>query len=116
MSIKDHLKIAKNAAYKSPVQNKHGAVVILRGEIVSIGINHYRQCSNKRRTKRGTTVHAEVDALNNCDRNMLRGAILVVVRVEKKTGDCLLSKPCSNCERIIKKMMRRHGLLRVYFS
>jgi len=48
---------------KSPVKQKHTAVAIRNGKIISnIGINHFRTHVFNRY---GNTIHAEVDAIRN---------------------------------------------------
>jgi len=62
------------------------------------------------------TIHAERAALKAVgDVSLLRGAILVVVRVSKR-GELLYSEPCHECRRHLEKAMEKHGLKRVYYS
>ena len=62
------------------------------------------------------TMHAERAALKAVgDTNLLRGAVLVVVRVGK--GGLLLgSKPCHECQCHCEKAMDKYGLRCVYYS
>ena len=62
------------------------------------------------------TIHAERAALKAVGDNMLlRGAVLVVVRVNK-LGELACSKPCHGCMCHLQKAMDAHGLRRVYYS
>ena len=62
------------------------------------------------------TIHAERAALKAVgDTALLRGAVLVVVRVGKG-GVLLGSKPCHECEFHFVKAMDKYGLRRVYYS
>lgn len=62
------------------------------------------------------TIHAERAALKAIgDNSLLRGATLVVVRVNK-IGELACSKPCHGCVCHLQKAMDSHGLRRVYYS
>lgn len=108
-SLKDlALEIAKN----SEMNNKHGCLIIKNGSIISTGFNKYlapkgsppsQTFSSKKNHTKGRSIHAEVDAINNCCRKDLNGAILLVARLDKNTGGCMNSEPCSNCKRVINK-------------
>lgn len=62
------------------------------------------------------TIHAEravVKALG--DLSQLRGCVLVVVRISKN-NEVMGSKPCSDCEKFLKKCMKCYGLQKVMYS
>jgi hypothetical protein len=62
------------------------------------------------------TIHAEravVKALG--DLSQLRGCVLIVVRVTKN-NEIACSKPCSDCEKFLKKCMKCYGLQKVMYS
>ena len=62
------------------------------------------------------TIHAERAALKAVgDNSLLRGAVLVVVRLNKM-GELACSKPCHGCMCHLQKAMDTHGLRRVYYS
>lgn len=62
------------------------------------------------------TLHAERAVVKRFgDVSQLHGCTLVVFRVNKQ-GDILNSKPCSDCEKFLKKCMEKYGLLKVVYS
>jgi hypothetical protein len=62
------------------------------------------------------TIHAERAALKAIgDHSLLRGATLVVVRVNKM-GELACSKPCHGCVCHLEKAIDKHGLRCVYYS
>ena len=62
------------------------------------------------------TIHAERAALKAVgDVSLLRGAVLVVVRVSKG-GNLMGSKPCHECECHLGKAISKYGLRCVYYS
>ena len=93
---------AFNQALKSDMNFNHGCVVVYRGKIIGRGYNTYinSNCYDK------TSLHAEVSAINNALKKIsaeeLKKCELVVIRVNK-IGECLNSKPCSNCINYINK-------------
>lgn len=64
----------------------------------------------------GYTIHAERAVLKAVgDFTLLRGATLVVVRVNRR-GEIMPSEPCHECKCHLEKAMRVYGLRRVYYS
>jgi hypothetical protein len=62
------------------------------------------------------TIHAERAALKAVgDVSLLRGAVLVVIRV-RKTGEIMGSEPCHECRMHLEKCMDKYGLKAVYYS
>ena len=62
------------------------------------------------------TIHAERAVLKAVgDVSLLRGAVLVVVRVNKR-GMLMFSAPCHECTCHLEKAMKKHGLRKVYYS
>ena len=62
------------------------------------------------------TIHAERAVLKAIgDHSLLRGATLVVVRVNKR-GELMGSEPCHECRCHLTKAMEKYGLRRVYYS
>jgi hypothetical protein len=64
----------------------------------------------------GKTIHAERAVLKMAPGlGALRGAKLVVIRLNRH-GELRNSEPCEECMCHIHKMMREHGLAKVYYS
>jgi hypothetical protein len=62
------------------------------------------------------TIHAERAALKAVgDHTLLRGATMVVVRVNR-CGEFQNSEPCHECKCHLTKAMNKYGLKRVYYS
>jgi deoxycytidylate deaminase len=93
-------RVAQKSKY---VLHKHGAVIIKGGKLASKATNSpkpmisYESCN----------IHAECAALKKTDAH---GATLYVARI--CNGKIGLSKPCSKCEKKIKKA----GIKRVYYT
>jgi deoxycytidylate deaminase len=117
-----YVKIAINEAKKSAIENKHGSIVVDRnGNIISYGHNkhkYYYICDIFHKHRKGCTIHAEVNAIRNCkDKKKLRGSSLYVVRLNKNNENSVLnSAPCANCQKFLKKIINKYGLLRIYYS
>jgi len=123
MERKKHLSPLYEAwleSKKSEMRNKHGCVIVNNGEIIARGYNKYRYnflyTKYGTDTKKGCTIHAEIDAITKCDKQSLRGSILYVVRFDRKTDGLLYSAPCHNCEKVLNKMIDKYGMHKVYFS
>ena len=96
-------------AKKSVMMHKHGAVLYKNGAVLGQGHNHMSE-----HMSHAWSCHAEIAAIMSCnkkDRQDLRDATLIVVRVGTD-GGAKLSKPCSNCRRFIEK----HGIRKVFYS
>lgn len=85
----------------------HGAAILYQNNIISYGINHY-----KKKTK--ISIHAEKDAIMNCDRDKLKKSTLIVIRISRDTNkkQMLISKPCHRCSQLIKSL----GIPKIYYS
>jgi len=87
-------------ASKSDMNNKHGAILVFKGKIISKGFN--RRTGDKKNCK--YSIHAECDAINNCDRNLVRYSSMYVIQISNDDKNILkCSKPCRLCEKVIKK-------------
>ena len=73
-------------------------IVDPRGYIFSWGWNH-----NLERPVDGSSAHAEVHAIRRANRSRLGGATIYVAGRRRGTNRILFSKPCSDCERRIRK-------------
>ena len=83
----------------------HGCIIVCGNKVLSYGYNYVK--NNKR-------IHAEVDAinkLNNVSKKLLNRCKLYVIRINN-THSLLNSKPCNNCECIIK----HNKIKKVYYS
>jgi hypothetical protein len=61
------------------------------------------------------SIHAERAVLKAVHNKDLRGGKLVVLRINR-SGELRNSQPCEECKRHLEKVMRIHGLSRVYYS
>ena len=62
------------------------------------------------------TIHAERAVVKSLgDISLLRGCVLVVIRVNKQ-GEILGSKPCADCKHFLEKCMKKYGLRKVVYS
>lgn len=104
---------AYSQAYKSDMNFNHGAVIIHRGKILSSGYNYYHD--NRCNYNYKESIHAEVCAINNALKKIhaseLKKCELVIIRVNRQ-GECLNSKPCCNCAKIINKF----NIKKVFYS
>lgn len=105
------LNEAYNQALKSEMNFNHGSVLIYRGKIVGKGYNSYSNSIYNDKS----SVHAEVsaikDGLKKISTEELKKCELVIIRVNR-SGECLNSKPCRNCENFIKKF----NIKKVFYS
>ncbi len=115
---------AINVANDSELIQKHGAIVVSGGKIVSKAYNSYAPVYkfNGINNHKGSG-HAEANALKEYYKNirgnarrknkyMLRSKIdIYVVRVNR-LGELMNSKPCYHCTRMLKML----GIRRVYYS
>lgn len=103
---------------------KMAACIVIRNEIISIGINSSKShplASRFRKNEEAIFKHAEIDsiikALKHVDEEELTKATLYVYRVKKKTRYSKvwsdgLAEPCSGC----KQAIEHFGIKRVVFS
>ncbi len=95
------IKAAKDAARLmaegSECAFRHGAAIVRNGKIIALGRN-YRTYSG-----RGNTRHAEIDAIMRTKLSALRGATIIVFG-KKPGGLWNNSRPCPNCEAVLKKL------------
>lgn len=94
------------------MKQKHGAVIVKGGRVMSVGINKWRNDPENIETskvKHVCSTHAEVDALSRV--NDPSGATLYIARVNR-SGKPLLSAPCNNCWESI----RNAGIRKVVFT
>lgn len=95
------LELARRVASASDQRNKHGAVIVRGGRVLSVGINKFRNHPDiieSEKIDEYCSVHAEVDALSRI--NSARGATIYVARVNN-SGVSLISRPCGSCYSVI---------------
>ena len=92
------MRLALNLAKSSSCKNKHGAVIVRGGNVLSLGINKMRNHPNiiqEELIKDACHIHAEIDAIKKVKRD-LRGATIYVARVSP-FGKGVMSRPCNRC-------------------
>lgn len=99
-------KLAKKSDHPS---QKHAAVIVRRGEILGLGINKLK--THPRSPDEFRFCHAEFSATLNAGLEDLTGAEVYVLR-RRKDGILGNSKPCKNCEGLLKTL----GVKTVYYS
>ena len=115
----DYVEVASQYARIAATRthtNLHIAFVYGRGGVL-LGMATNRVGSRSRGAGfSNATIHAERAALKAIGNiSLLRGAVLVVVRVDT-LGTLRNSKPCHECQRHLQKAMKCYGLRRVYYS
>jgi len=101
---------------KSIMRSVHFAMIMKRGKILDVACNSIGSrsmgCGYTNRT-----IHAERAVLKKIgDHTKLDGAIMVVIRISRGTGEIMNSEPCKTCRPHLEKCMKEHGLKRVYYS
>lgn len=97
-------EIAEEVASKSGQYQKHGAVVVQNGKVVSSGFN-----KSTGRYPSMHTLHAEMAAIKMCANPA--DSHVYVVRVSSQ-GNLANSKPCKKCYRFMLKL----GISKVWWS
>lgn len=105
------LKEAIKEAKKSDLCFRVGAVVFRGPTIISRGHNSNSYLDWAKTTHKYPTRHAELDAINNVSRDLLRGAGIFVVRLTRK-GDLSCAKPCKDC---LYKLLKS-GITKIYYT
>lgn len=95
------VKLLRRLAQKSTMVQRHAAIIIKNGEIIGQGINKLSDfmCHQY-------SIHSEVAAilsLKKAHRNKeyLKDATMIVVRVTGKQNMFRMSKPCESCSKAI---------------
>ena len=92
--------------------------LIIRIVFYAKGINYYNVDNNLLKTR-----HSEVDAVQKLKpnsikfKNNFKELNLLVIRTNKQGSNLLLSKPCNNCIKYIKKYSKLKGykINKIYF-
>jgi tRNA(Arg) A34 adenosine deaminase TadA len=109
------MKQAIMVARKSPQRSKHGCVIVNKRTIVGYGHNTFS--SQFRCGSSLTSLHAEIDAINNIPRELLWGAEIYVIRICEDNGNIIRlgnSHPCNDCAKKLAKF-KRYGI-KIYYS
>lgn len=96
-----YLKRAYELAQTSKCRQRHGAVVIQNGNVVSVGVNKDRNIVNnldESHVKAHGSIHAEVAALSKVANP--KGCVVYVARA-MNSGVPGNSKPCPRCEKYL---------------
>ena len=101
---------------KTTMRSIHFAMIMKRGKILDVACNSVGSrsmgCGYTSRT-----IHAERAVLKKIgDHTKLDGAIMVVIRISRGTGEIMNSEPCKTCRPHLEKCIKEHGLKRVYYS
>lgn len=114
--------IPKSLLIRAPserLNHLHLAMLIKRGKIIAMATNR----EGSRSSGCGYSdfsLHAERAVIKEVDLADLKDCILVVVRIHRprcnKEVNLGNSKPCRDCEAILSKFIRSHGLRAVYYS
>lgn len=106
-------RTASRQAIKSNMSHKHGAVIVLNDEIISVGYNKFVT-----HLYNWYSVHAEIDAINKLPKKKFKPSFskidMYVVRIGPNSFNNPLkfSKPCFECEKAISRL----GISKVYYS
>jgi deoxycytidylate deaminase len=95
------LRLAISAAGASEMKQRHGAVVVRGGRVLSIGINKLKNDPEHVQEYNKCSVHAEADALYRV--KIPAGSTVYVARINN-AGETRLSRPCSNCYSLMKSL------------
>lgn len=109
MKIK-YFKLAQKLSYKSDYHHKLGAVIVNKNKIVGLGFNKPSK-THPKSTHPHKTVHAELDAVLDTERQHLEGSTIYIYR-EHKDGNPAEAKPCNHCQKLIKLV----GIKKVYYT
>lgn len=98
------LNLALRVAEASECHQRHGAIIVRSGSVLSIGVNKWRNLMSPVQDIYANgqihemSIHAEADALSRVPN--AGGSTIYVARL-RKDGGAALSKPCINCEKKI---------------
>ncbi len=105
---------AEKASHHSDHPIKMGACVLLKGRTISVGFNQlFKTHPLIRKFHEHQRIHAEVSAILRLrNKELLKGATMVVYRAQKNTDNPLIAKPCPTCQDI----MRFFGIVKVIYT
>lgn len=105
------LNAALEVAGISNLKQRHGAVIVKGGKIVTFGFNTSRNLSVTDLPGNDYTYHAEHNAIKTASREVLQGSRLYVARLSRR-GLPALSRPCDYCMNTI----LRAGIKEIIYS
>ena len=94
-----HLERALRLATLSTMRSKHGALLVVNGKVLSVGVNVQRNDVAPHIKHVHVSDHAEANALRGL--SDLSKCTLYVARINY-VGAPMYSKPCVYCQRLIK--------------
>jgi len=99
---KSMLGLAARIAETSELSQKHGAVIVKSGRVISVGVNKWRNRAlleiipdEQDQYYPTLSYHAEIDALSRAGTHV-EGSIVYVARINNN-GEHKFSRPCDNC-------------------
>lgn len=101
------LKVAADSTYS---KQRHGAVIVSGGRVISVGTNRHTNhpkwvidptTADDERSKI-YSVHAEIMAIGRAHRD-LSGAVLYSAAINRR-GHTMNAKPCKNCAGVIQEL------------
>ena len=108
-------ELLASEAKKSPMQYRHGAVIVKKGKILGSGYNIHCQpprLENIYRIQRkNPSIHAEMSCLKGLRHDQIRGSDIFVGRISKK-GEFRMSYPCKRCI----SLLTRKGIKKVLYT
>ena len=108
---KKWLEFAMNIAKNSDMHHKHGAVLVKGGSVLSFSenVNHndpfFVSTPNKNH-------HAETRCIRKYKGSDVSGAVMYVARISNKDSRPMMSKPCENCQKVLKDS----GIRKVFYT
>ena len=91
-----YLDRALTIASLSDVKQRHGALIVKGGRVVSFGFNSQRNLPHDNVPSGDYTYHAEQSAIKVCPDETLDGARIYIARLSRR-GLPALSRPCDQC-------------------
>jgi len=108
------IKLAIKEAEKSTFKFRVGCVIYNKNQFISSGHNYenrYNPIHDPRYRRWPSSVHAELDAALKSNPDELRGASILVVRINRE-NQFRMSAPCKYCLMYLKHV----GIKKIYFT
>jgi deoxycytidylate deaminase len=105
---KNRLESILNKNRKSDQRLTMIAIIKKGGNIISIGINDYFRLAypfkDVNNYSKYSGLHAELDAINKCTKEQLKGSTIIVYGLSRTGKLPLSSRPCKSCYNAIKSV------------